>query len=51
MAMELVLGIDIGGTFTKIGLVDREGSINQEENIGTRSYETVKEFIVAHFPG
>lgn len=47
MALELVLGIDIGGTFTKIGLVDREGSIHHEDEISTRGYESIEEFIVA----
>ena len=47
MALEVVLGIDIGGTFTKIGLVDRSGSIHFEDEISTTGYETVEEFIVA----
>ena len=47
MALEVVLGIDIGGTFTKIGLVDRSGSIHFEDEISTRGYETIEEFIKA----
>lgn len=47
MALEVVLGIDIGGTFTKIGLVDREGSIHFEDEISTRGYDTIEEFIRA----
>lgn len=47
MTLEVVLGIDIGGTFTKIGLVDRSGSIHFEDEISTRGYETIEEFIVA----
>lgn len=47
MALELVLGIDIGGTFTKIGLVDREGSIHFEDEISTRGHERIEEFILA----
>ena len=47
MALEVVLGIDIGGTFTKIGLVDREGSIHFEDEISTRGYPTIEEFIQA----
>ena len=47
MALEVVLGIDIGGTFTKIGLVDRSGSIHFEDEISTRGYKTIEEFIVA----
>jgi glucokinase len=47
MALEVVLGIDIGGTFTKIGLVDRSGSIHFEDEISTRGYDTIEEFIDA----
>ena len=47
MAQEVVLGIDIGGTFTKIGLVDRSGSIHFEDEISTRGFETIEEFIIA----
>jgi glucokinase len=45
MALEVVLGIDIGGTFTKIGLVDRGGSIHFEDEISTRGYPSIEEFI------
>ena len=51
MPTELVPGIDMGGTFTKIGRVDREGSIHHEDKSSTRSYDTVETFIVAGFPG
>jgi len=47
MAAEVVLGIDIGGTFTKIGLVDRGGSIHYEDEISTRAYGTIEAFIRA----
>lgn len=47
MALEVVLGIDIGGTFTKIGLVDRSGSIHFEDEISTRGYKTIEEYIEA----
>jgi glucokinase len=47
MALEVVLGIDIGGTFTKIGLVDRKGSIHYEDEISTTGYERIEEFIFA----
>ena len=47
MALEVVLGIDIGGTFTKIGLVDRSGTIHYEDEIGTTGYDTIEEFIRA----
>jgi glucokinase len=47
MAQEVVLGIDIGGTFTKIGLVDKSGSIHFEDEISTVGYETIEEYISA----
>ena len=47
MAQEVVLGIDIGGTFTKIGLVDKSGEIHFEDEISTRGYETIEEYIAA----
>jgi glucokinase len=47
MALEVVLGIDIGGTFTKIGLVDRQGLIHFEDEISTRGYSTIEEYIHA----
>ena len=47
MAQEVVLGIDIGGTFTKIGLVDQSGEIHFEDEISTRGYETIEEYIAA----
>lgn len=47
MALEVVLGIDIGGTFTKIGLVDRSGSVHFEDEISTLGYDTIEEYIRA----
>ena len=35
MAQEVVLGIDIGGTFTKFGLVDHSGKIHFEDEVST----------------
>ncbi len=46
-AMEVVLGIDIGGTYTKVGLVDRTGKIHFEDQIDTRGYATIESFIEA----
>ena len=43
--MEVVLGIDLGGTFTKFGLVDREGVIQVESEISTLGYPTIEPFI------
>lgn len=45
--MEVVLGIDIGGTFTKFGLVDRTGWIHVEDEIPTAERGTIEEFIEA----
>ncbi len=45
--MEVVLGIDIGGTFTKVGLVDRKGQIHFEDQVNTRKYDTIEAFIEA----
>jgi len=33
------LGVDLGGTFAKIGMVDSEGAILAQESIPTQSYE------------
>jgi glucokinase len=43
--MEVVLGIDIGGTFTKVGLVDRTGNIHFEDQIKTHHHDTIEQFI------
>ena len=45
--MEVVLGIDIGGTFTKFGLVDRSGKIYFEDQISTREHATIEQFIAS----
>jgi glucokinase len=45
MVLEVVLGIDIGGTFTKFGLVDRSGKIHFEDVIGTGKHATIESFI------
>jgi glucokinase len=42
---EYVIGIDIGGTFTKTGFVDREGNIHLENSTPTDPYDTVEEFL------
>jgi glucokinase len=38
---QVVIGIDIGGTFTKIGVVDKEGNILSETTISTDAHENV----------
>ncbi len=43
--VEVVAGIDIGGTNTKIGLIDRFGKTLYESSISTRSYDGIEDFI------
>ena len=43
MNKELALGIDIGGTNTVIGIVDKSGSIHFEVSLVTADYKTVNE--------
>jgi glucokinase len=45
--MEVVLGIDIGGTFTKVGVVDRAGKIYFEDQVSTTDHDTIEEYIEA----
>ncbi len=47
MALEVVLGIDIGGTYTRFGLVDHHGKIHLEDEIPTTGYPTIEKFIKA----
>jgi glucokinase len=42
---ELVIGIDIGGTFTKFGFVDREGVFYAEGNSPTDMFDNVDDYI------
>ena len=42
---ELVAGIDIGGTNSQIGLVDKEGQILFSENFSTSSFSTPDELV------
>ncbi len=44
---ELSVGIDIGGTNTKIGLVDKDGNFRAENNIPTAKYLEIEDFIEA----
>ncbi len=43
--MELVIGIDIGGTKTKIGLVNREGQCVEHTYFRTREYPDLDEYL------
>lgn len=42
---QLAIGIDIGGTGTKFGIVDREGNVLFSSSMTTRGFETIEEFI------
>jgi glucokinase len=41
---ELTVGIDIGGTNTKFGIVDRQGNVHHQGSIATTDYEDFKDF-------
>ena len=41
----LVIGIDIGGTGTKFGIVDRNGNVLFSSEISTRAHADVDSFI------
>jgi glucokinase len=41
---ELTVGIDIGGTNTKYGIVDREGHVHFQGNIPTAQYEEFQDY-------
>ena len=42
---QLAIGIDIGGTGTKFGIVDREGNVLFSSDMSTRGHETIEGFI------
>lgn len=42
---QLVIGIDIGGTGTKFGIVDRDGNVLFSSEISTKKHATVQSFI------
>lgn len=42
---QLVIGIDIGGTGTKFGIVDRDGNVLFSSEISTKKHATVDSFI------
>ncbi len=42
---ELIIGVDIGGTSTKFGLVDREGNVLHQGKIPTQVHDTFPEFV------
>lgn len=42
---EIVVGIDIGGTFTKVGIVDRQGKVSAEESIPTDTHTEIHKYL------
>lgn len=46
---DIAIGIDIGGTFTKFGLVDEEGNVHAENAIATYKHENPQSFIKVLF--
>jgi len=44
---EVVAGVDIGGTNTMIGLVDRQGEVRAEGRLSTHEYAFADDFVVA----
>jgi glucokinase len=44
---DIVAGIDIGGTNTEIGIVDKDGNILFHENIPTTGFATVEAYVAA----
>ena len=42
---EVVAGVDIGGTNTVFGLVDRDGIIVAENKLCTTSYPEIEDFV------
>ncbi|MFC6266836.1 ROK family protein [Frigoriflavimonas asaccharolytica] len=47
LSNELALGIDIGGTNTKFGIVNHRGEILSKETLKTTDYEDVEDFVDA----
>ncbi|MBC7553845.1 MAG: ROK family protein [Taibaiella sp.] len=47
MTQELALGIDIGGTNTSFGIVDRRGKISAQGTMPTTGYPKVEDYIAA----
>jgi glucokinase len=45
--IDIVAGVDIGGTNTVFGLVDREGNIIAESRLSTASYPEINDFVPA----
>lgn len=44
---DFVFGVDVGGTSTKVGLVDREGTVHGENRISTAGHADPADFVAA----
>ena len=44
---EVTVGVDIGGTNTKFGIVDREGSVLFQSSISTQEFEEFRDYLRA----
>ena len=44
---ELAVGIDLGGTYTKLALVDTSGRISRRAKLSTTAYKTRQELVAA----
>ncbi len=44
---EIVAGVDIGGTNTVLGLVDRTGKVLAEKSLNTTDYPEINDFVEA----
>ncbi len=47
MNKEVVIGIDIGGTYTKYGIADKEGALFVEDTIRTDTFDSIDDFVAA----
>lgn len=47
LSKHVALGIDIGGTNTKFGVVNHRGEVLEKGNLRTDAYEKVEDFIDA----
>jgi len=45
MSKKLAVGIDIGGTLTKVGIVDQEGDLEGHLNFSTTKHDTVEPYL------
>ncbi|MFZ5939139.1 MAG: ROK family protein [Bacteroidota bacterium] len=45
--LDVVVGIDIGGTFTKFGVVDRAGNMYIDDSVSTEAHDNAEDFIAS----